>query len=245
MTMRFKPFLALCALMVIMTAVPLQAATPEESFKKDFPQYPLERINPTAVPGVYEILVHSRIGYYAPGPGYIFTGTIVTKDGRNLTQERTAEIQNTKFKDLPLDKALKIGSGPSKVIEITDPDCSFCRKAATFFAERKDVTRYIFFYTPASGNPNSEAKIRQILCAKPKDRPKVYEAAMAGKLDDMKFTPCKSDEADKLFKLHQETGNRVGVAGFGTPMFLINGQFVRGADIPLIEKILSEKKEGK
>lgn len=241
MTMRFKSLLALCALMVIMTAAPLLAATPEESFKKSFPTYPLESIKPTTVPGVYEIIVQGRIGYYAPGPEYIFTGSIMTADGRNLTQERTTEIQKKKFSNLPLDKALKIGSGPNTVIEITDPDCSFCRKAATFFAERKDVTRHIFFYTPASGNPNSEAKIRQILCAKPKDRPKVYEAAMAGKLDDMKFTPCKSDEADKLFKLHKETSDRVGVAGTGTPIFLINGQFVRGADIPLIEKILSEK----
>lgn len=245
MTMRLKSILALCVLMVIMTAIPLQAATPEESFKKSFPNYPLESIKPTAVPGVYEIIVNGRIGYYAPGPEYIFTGSIMTTDGRNLTQERTAEIQNNKFKDLPLDKALKIGSGPNMVIEITDPDCSFCRKAAIFFAERKDVTRYIFFYAPASGNPNSEAKVRQILCAKPKDRPKVYEAAMAGKLDDMKFTPCKSDEADKLFNLHKETSDRVGTAGFGTPLFLINGQFVRGADIPLIEKILSETKEKK
>jgi thiol:disulfide interchange protein DsbC len=241
--MRLKDLIILCALMVIITAAPLQAATSEESFKKSFPNYPLESIKPTAVPGVYEIIVHDKIGYYAPGPEYIFTGSIMTADGRNLTQERTAEIQKKKFKDLPLDKALKIGSGPNTVIEITDPDCAFCRKAATFFAERKDVTRYIFFYTIASANPNSEAKIRQIFCAK--DRAKAYEAAMAGKLDDMKFTPCKSDETDKLFNLHKETGDRIGAAGLGTPLFLINGQFVRGLDIPMIEKILSDKKEKK
>jgi thiol:disulfide interchange protein DsbC len=240
MNMRPKAFLILFALMVIMTGAPLQAATPEESFKKSFPKYTLDSITPIAVPGVYEIVVQGKIGYYAPGPEYLFVGSIITPDGKNVTQERVMEIQAKKFKDLPLDKALKIGKGANTVIEITDPDCSFCRKASAFFAEREDVTRYIFFYALA---PNSEGKVRQIFCAK--DQAKAYKEAMAGNLDDMKFTPCNSDEADKLFKLHKEIGDRVGVAGTGTPLFLINGQVVNGANIPLIEKILGEKKEGK
>ncbi len=235
-----KAFLAFCALIVIMTGAPLQAATPEESFRKSFPKYPLDSITATAVPGVYEIVLSGRIAYYAPGPEYIFTGAIITADGKNLTQERNKEIQEKKFKDLPLEKALKIGSGPHTVIEITDPDCPFCRKAAAFFAERKDVTRYIFFYPIPSLHPNAEAKIRQIFCAE--DRAKAYEEAMAGKLDDMKFTPCKNDEVDNLLKVHKEIGDRVGVAGIGTPLFLIDGQVVNGANIPLMEKILGTKK---
>jgi len=240
MNMCLKAFLILCALMVIMTGAPLQAATPEESFKKSFPQYKLDSIAPTAVPGVYEIVVQGKIAYYAPGPEYLFVGSIITPDGKNFTQERIMEIQAKKFKDLPLDRALKIGSGPNTVIEITDPDCPFCRKAATFFAGRNDVTRYVFFYPIASLHPNAEAKVRQIFCTE--DRAKAYEEAMAGKLDDMKFTPCKNSEADELLKAHKEIGDRVGVMGTGTPLFLINGQVVNGANIPLIEKILGNKK---
>jgi len=241
MNMRLKAFLILFALMVIMTGAPLQAATPEESFKKSFPKYTLDSITPIAVPGVYEIVVQGKIGYYAPGPEYLFVGSIITPDGKNVTQERIMEIQAKKFKDIPLDKALNIGNGPNTVIEITDPDCSFCRKASEFFSKRTDVTRHIFFYS-LSSNPNSEAKIRQIFCAKAEDRAKAYEEAMTGKLDDMKFTPCKNDKVDELLKAHKEIGDRVGVAGTGTPLFLINGQVVNGANIPLIEKILGEKK---
>jgi thiol:disulfide interchange protein DsbC len=240
MNIRLKAFLTLCVLMVIMTGAPLQAATPEESFRKSFPKYPLDSITPTAVPGVYEIVVSGKIGYYAPGPEYIFTGAIITPDGKNLTQERSIEIQGRKFKDLPLEKALKIGSGPHTVIEITDPDCPYCRKASDFFATRKDVTRYIFFYPIPSLHPNAEAKVRQIFCAK--DRAQAYEEAMTGKLDEMKFTPCKNDEVDNLVKVHKEIGDLVGVGGTGTPLFLVDGQIVNGANIPLIEKILGEKK---
>ena len=233
-----KVFLTLGVLMVIVTGTPLQAATPEESFRKSFPQYPLDSITPTAVPGVYEIVVSGKIAYYAPGPEYLFTGAIITADGKNLTQERSIEIQGRKFKDLQLEKALKIGSGLHTVIEITDPDCPFCRTASAFFSKRSDVTRYIFFY-PLSIHPNAEAKIRQIFCAD--DRARAYEEAMTGKLDDMKFTPCKKDEADNLLKAHKEIGDRLGVAGTGTPLFLIDGQIVNGANIPLMEKILGPK----
>jgi thiol:disulfide interchange protein DsbC len=226
--------------MVIMTGAPLQAATPEESFRKSFPQYTLDSITPTAVPGVYEIVVSGKVAYYAPGPEYLFTGAIITPDGKNLTQERSMEIQGRKFKDLPLEKALKIGSGPHTVIEITDPDCPFCRKASAFFSGRNDVTRHIFLYPLTSIHPNAEAKVRQIFCAD--DRVRAYEEAMAGKLDDMKFTPCKNGEADNLLKAHKEIGDRVGVAGAGTPLFLIDGQIVNGANIPLMEKILGAKK---
>jgi thiol:disulfide interchange protein DsbC len=240
MNIRLKAFLALCVLMVIITGAPVQAATPEESFRKNFPKFPLESITPTAVKGIYEIVSTGRIAYYAPGPEYIFTGAIITADGRNLTQERNSELQQKKFKDLPLEKALKIGSGPHKVIEITDPDCPFCRTAATFFSGRNDVTRYIFLYPLASIHPNAEAKVRQIFCAE--DRARAYEEAMTGKLDDMKFTPCKNDEVDNLLKAHKEIGDRIGVAGIGTPLFLIDGEVVNGANIQQIEKILGAKK---
>lgn len=239
MNVRLKVFITLCVLMALMTGAPLQAATPEESFRKSFPKYPLESLTPTAIPGVYEIVVSGKIAYYVPGPEYLLVGSILTADGKNLTQERTAERQAVRFKDLPLDKAVKIGSGPHTVIEITDPDCPYCRTAATFFSKRNDVTQYVFFY-PLSIHPNAEAKIRQIFCAD--DKARTYKDAMDGKLDDMKFTPCKSDEVDSLVKLHKEIGDRVGVAGTGTPLFLIDGQIVNGANIPLIEKILDAKK---
>lgn len=239
--MNVRPLVALMfsSLMVVMTVLPLQAATPEESFRKSFPRFPLESITPTAVAGVYEIVSGGRIAYYAPGPEYIFTGAIITADGKNLTQERNKEITGQKLKSLALENALKIGNGPHTVIEITDPDCPYCRKAFTFFSGRKDVTHYIFFYPLAAIHPNAEAKIRQIFCSE--DRVRAYEEAMTGKWDDMKFKPCHNEEAEGLLKTHKEIGDRIGIGGIGTPLFLIDGQVVNGANMPEIEKILGAK----
>jgi thiol:disulfide interchange protein DsbC len=235
-----KVFLTLCVLMIITTGASLQAATPEESFRKNFPDIPVESVTPTDILGVYEIVAGGRIAYYAPGPEYLIIGEIVTKERKNLTQARNTDLQGKKFQDLPLEKAVKIGSGPHTVIEITDPDCPFCRKASDYFATRNDVTRYVFFYPIPSLHPNAAAKVPYILCAE--DRAKAYEEAMTGKLDDMKFTPCADNAVAELVKTHKEIGDKIGISGFGTPMFLIDGQFVKGANIPEIEKILSAKK---
>lgn len=235
-----KAFLTFCVLLVIMTGTTLQAASPEETFRKNFPDVPLESISPTAVPGLYEIVAGGRIAYYAPEQEYLIVGEIITKDKKNLTQARTGELQGKKFKDLPLEKAVKIGSGPHTVIEITDPDCPFCRKASEYFASRTDVTRYVFFYPISAIHPKAEAKVRYILCAK--DRAKAYEEAMTGKLDEMKFTPCDDAAVTELAKIHKASGEKVGGASIGTPLFMIDGQVVKGANIPQIEGILGAKK---
>lgn len=223
--------------LVVMTGTSLGAATPEETFRKNFPDIRLDGITQTAVNGLYEIVSEGRVAYYAPGPEYLITGSLITREGRNLTEERAGEIMERKLKETPLEKALKIGSGPHTVIEITDPDCSYCRKASAFLSARNDVTRHVFFF-PLSIHPNAEAKIRYIFCAT--DRARAYEEAMAGKLDDMKFKPCEDVAVTALVQTHKEIGARIGVTG--TPLFLIDGQVIGGADIPRMEKILGSKK---
>ena len=240
MTTSKKAFLILSIFTVIMTGATLHAAAPEESFRNSFPDVPLESVTPTDIPGIYEIVAGGRVFYYAPGSEYLIFGEIVTKEKKNLTQARNNELKGRRFKDLPLEKAVKIGSGPHTVIEITDPDCPFCRKASDYFAKRADVTRYVFFYPIAGLHPNAEAKVRYVLCSK--DRAKAYEEAMTGKLDEMKFTPCDDAEAAELFKTHKEIGEKVGGARIGTPLFMIDGQVVEGANIPQIEKILGANK---
>jgi thiol:disulfide interchange protein DsbC len=226
-----------CTTLLLLTSSPLGAATPEESFRKNFPDIRVDSIRPASIKGLYEIVSGGQIFYYVPGPEYVIYGAIITKDRRNLTQERVLGILTGNLKTAPLEKALKIGSGPHTVIEITDPDCSYCRQASAFLSARNDVTRYVFFF-PLSIHPNAGAKIRYIFCAA--DRKQAYEEAMTGKLDSMKFTPCEDAAAIESAKTHTEIGNRIGVNS--TPLFLINGQIVEGADIPLMEKILGGKK---
>jgi thiol:disulfide interchange protein DsbC len=237
MTLR-KTVFVLGVILVVMAGETLQAATPEETFRKSFPDIRLDSITPTAVNGLYEIVTEGKIAYYAPGPEYLILGSLVTKERKNLTEARIGEILERNLKATPLEKALKIGSGPHTVVEITDPDCPYCRQASAFLSARKDVTRYVLFF-PLASHPKAEAKIRYIFCAT--DRVRAYEEAMAGKLDDMKFKPCDDATAVELLRAHKEISTRTGISG--TPLFLIDGQVVSGADIPKMEKILGGKKK--
>ena len=40
--------------------------------------------------------------------------------------------------EIDVSKAITIGSGPKTVVEFTDPDCPFCRKASKYFEGRRD-----------------------------------------------------------------------------------------------------------
>jgi thiol:disulfide interchange protein DsbC len=220
------------------------ALTPEESLKKNFPAIPVDSVIPSNIPGLYEVIAGQQIFYYAPEAEAIVVGPIIKMGGRNLTQERYQVLEQKrlsemagKIKDIPLEKALKIGNGKNIVIEVTDPDCSFCRQAAKFFKGRTDVTKYIFFF-PLVMHKDAEPKVRHILCAK--DKAKAYEDAMSGKLDDMKLKVCDSSDVEALIKVHRETAAKIGVTG--TPFFIINSQPVVGANIPQIEKLLGGNK---
>jgi thiol:disulfide interchange protein DsbC len=233
------------ALFFILTGVfltPGFAQTPGESLKKAFPKLKFDEISPSNIKGLYEVISPNGILYYSPETESIIVGEIIARDGRNLTQDKQQEILTKsirgKMKDIPLDKTVSIGKGKHTVIEITDPDCSYCRRASEFFSKRTDVTRQVFFY-PLSSHPKAADKVLYIFCAK--DKAKAYEEAMTGKLDDMTFKICEDPQARELLKVHKDVAERLGVRG--TPFFFVNGQTaVFGADIPRLEKLLRDGK---
>jgi thiol:disulfide interchange protein DsbC len=206
----------------------------EETFKKAFPRVPFDSIKPTEIKGIYEVSKGSEIIYFIADPGYLFIGDIINKEGRSLTEERKGALAAEKAKDIPLDKAIKMGSGKNTIVEFTDPDCPYCRKASEFLESKKDVTRYVFFL-PLPMHPDAENKVKYIFCAE--DKAKAYEDAMKGKLDDQKYEKCDKPEAIALLNLHKELAGKMGING--TPFFIINGKkAVTGANTPEIEAAL-------
>ena len=225
-------------LFLLVCVTPLCAQTPEESFKKDFPNAPAyEKFRPTAISGLYEIAMpDGQIIYYAPAvQSIILGGQIITNKGENLTQNFAMEIMADKFKNIKLDQAIKIGQGKNTVIEFTDPDCPYCRQGSEFLSARSDVTRYIFF-APMSSHTDAIPKIRYIFCSK--DKAKAYEEAMTGKLDSMKFEICADPKVDEAIKAQDEIVKKIGINA--TPTYVINGTIIKGADLRTMGKLLGE-----
>lgn len=210
--------------------------TVEESFKKLFPNIPVESISPTDIKGVYEVVSQNQIGYFAFESGHLILGEIIDKNGTNVTANRKNEIIASKSKTLPLDKALKMGSGKNIILEFTDPDCPYCRRASSFLNQKTDVTRYVFFL-PLPMHKDAENKVKYIFCSN--DKAKAYEEAMQGKLDNQKYEVCKKQEVDDLVKIHKEASKKMGISG--TPYFIVNGKPISGANTPEIDKALQQK----
>ena len=209
-----------------------------EKFKKSFPQIQAETLRKTDIEGMYEVYIPGRMLYYFPEKDYIFAGSIWTSKGSNLTEMRINEILTEKVKNIPLEKALKIGNGKNVVIEFTDPDCPYCRDASKFLSEQTNITRYVIF-VPLAMHKDAEQKVRYIFCSK--DRGKAYEEAMKGILDGMNYEVCKDEDVEKLLKEHKQISEALGINS--TPQFWINGRHVSGADIPLLKKLLGQDKQ--
>ena len=228
-TILFTLTLLLCA------CSSMQKTAPEEQFKKSFPENKFESFDETAVKGVYEVYDGHRVYYYLPDGDVIILGNMISKDKRNLTRESEGKKMAAGLKNLPLDKAIKIGSGKTQVVEFIDPNCYYCRLSFNFFQQRKnDVTMYVFFY-PLS--ENSAKKIRHIICSK--DRASAYEDVMSGKLDgDAEFNLCEDKEADEIEQAHQQASARARVRA--TPLFYIKEQVVPGFDQRTLEQLLAK-----
>lgn len=209
------------------------AVRPEVAFKQAFPQVKVDSFEPTDVNGIYQVVTGQNILYYVPEKDYVILGEIFTKEGKSLTAEKKGQLAAKLVQTLPLDKAVKIGEGKNTIIEFTDPDCPYCRKAAEYLMKKTNVTRYVFFAPLA--HPAAITKIQYILNAE--NKVKAYDAMMLGQEIPANAPPV-TDKVKALAQEHLELAKKVGVQG--TPTFFINGQQVVGADTKKIDQLLKD-----
>lgn len=238
------PFIILAAALLTYTCViaatsktrkDMSDAEAMDIFKKTFPNFKVSDIRKAPIAGLYQLEGGGNIIYFDPNAVLLIFGEILNRDGKNMTLERRNEIAARKLEEIPLDKAVQIGNGRKTVVLFTDPDCPYCRKVSEYFKTAKDITQYVFFYPLAQIHPNSEMKAKYILSQK--DPGKAYYEVMSGTLDKADADKMKSDEkASSRLAEHIALASKMGVNG--TPVMWINGKYVTGANMPLIEGLL-------
>lgn len=232
----FHPLVLITLVLGLMMSIPQavlaggESTAAEAAMKKAFPQVPVDEVTPSPIKGLYEVVSGNRVLYFSPEKNLLLVGEVYNPEGKSLTKERIGKVMAKKVKDLPLDKAVKIGKGEKVVIEVTDPDCPFCRKASHFFATRSDVTRYVFFL-PLDMHPEAPNKVRFILSSA--DPAKAYEEVMNGKYDTTPLPPFKDNG---MLETHLKVVENLGVTG--TPNFWVKDTYVSGADIATLTKLL-------
>lgn len=203
---------------------------------KEIASINVEAVEKSPIEGIYEIVANkgSIVFYYAPKSELIIFGEIYDKNKKSLTQEKRDQLQAKKITDIPLDKAIKIGTGKNKVIEFTDPDCPYCRQAAEYF-KNKNVTKYVYLIPITQLHPKAEEKAKYILAAE--DKVKAYYEVMSGAKDKDDLSSQKiSKEVNDMYQAQQSIGNKIGITG--TPAFWINGKYVPGANIKMFDTLL-------
>jgi thiol:disulfide interchange protein DsbC len=206
----------------------------EQSLRKLYPKLSFSKITRTEIDGLYEVAAEGRLIYFHPKTGYVFVGELVSSDGRSITRERMA---NERFKLLTksdLSKAIKIGSGRNIVVEVTDPDCPYCRKMHYYWESRRDITRYIFF-KPLNMHPDAVKKATYILAAA--DTEKALFEVYAGQLDGKREVLDRKYHDKGRLLAHQTIAEKLQVDV--TPSYWVNGRYVSGANITLVEKIIA------
>jgi thiol:disulfide interchange protein DsbC len=209
--------------------------SPVAAIKRFFPKLKYKSIAKMGIDGLYEVNTGERIIYFYPKKGYIFVGEIFTKDGRNLTTESMEEEKYKLLTPQDLKKAIKIGNGKNVVVEITDPECPFCRKMHAYWSMRPDVTRYVFF-KPLDIHPDARKMAEYILAAS--DPIKAMFEVYCGALDNKKDILDKVYNDKGILEAQKAVVDKLQVTG--TPSYWINGKFVNGANVPLIESIIGK-----
>ena len=227
--------LCCCPLLACAVAPPAEELqSVEAALSMSFPNIPLKQLNPTPVEGIYELVTDKdEILYFAPRSGHILAGELWNNLGQNLTRESKGRMMTEKLSMLPLDKAIKIGDGPNQVVEVSDPDCPFCRDGSAFFSAREDVTRYVFLFPLDRIHPQAVAKSSYILSAA--DQETAYEDVFTGKYDNQ---PLPEFTDNGLLEIHRQAARAMGINS--TPRFWINGQYISGTNLQEFEKLLDQ-----
>jgi len=226
-------------ILIVITTAGLSVAKESLNVEKDnllksFPNLRVDSVSESPIKGLFQVVAGNQVFYFSPD-GYLMFGELWSKDGKNLTAEMRNKVLAEKVKNIPLDKALKIGSGPRQVIEFTDPDCPFCRKVDELLSKRTDLTRYVFFYPLRKIHPDAEKKARYILSHKEKEN--AFHEVFSGSMDG-KPVPQDENQGRQLEEM-EKVAQSIGVQG--TPAIWIDGVPVNGADLPRISALLDGK----
>ena len=192
----------------------------------------------TPYSGLYEVVVEDDIFYTDAKAQYIFVGNVIDlKSHKNLTRAKLEGMNSVKFKDMPIELALKQVSGNGKrVIAIfEDPNCIYCKRIRKELAKIDNVTIYTFMYDILS--EDSAVKSKNVWCSA--DPAAAWTDWMTkGKVPAAAPATCTNEPHQKILEL----GAKLKING--TPaLFFEDGSRIPGfVDAAAIEEKLKSIK---
>ena len=209
-------------LLVLMSSAYAGEKEVRQLMQSQFPNIgKLDHVAKSDVLGLYEITTDGQLYYVDENVKYLFDGHLIeTSTKRDLTEERKRKLFAVEFDKLPLELAVKKvkGNGKRKMVQFTDPNCSFCKRLEKELAKVNNVTIYSFLYPIF---PGSDEAVRNVLCSK--NPVKTWDDWMLNGISPAKAS-CET-QTDKVVALGRKlrvngTPNIIFANGMQTPGYL-------------------------
>ncbi len=224
-SIRFATLLSIFVVGLFVT--PLLADTNLVQVKKKveaaMPGITFDEFKPSAVAGLYEGVIGTRVVYFTSDGGYMLNGDMVDlKTRKNLSEARRAGLF-TKLLD-QVGEANMIVMGPAKpkrtITVFTDVDCPYCAKLHLEVPElNKNGVKVRYLLFPRGGlATNTYNRSVAVWCSA--DRVKAVGIAKAGGQIEMKT-------CDNPVAKHYQLGKDLGIEGTPT-IFVDDGQVMPG-----------------
>jgi thiol:disulfide interchange protein DsbC len=187
-------------------------------------------VSPAPVSGLYEVLVGNEIFYTDSSGKYLIQGEIIElASGKNITEQRQADLNRIKWTDLNQANAFKTvrGNGTRQVAIFSDPNCGYCKRLEKSLQQLDNVTIYTYLIPILSAD--STQKSKQIWCSA--DPNKAYIDWMINGVIPSGKTDC-SNPLDKNLTF----AKTYGVTGTPTLFFTDGSRFPGAVQITDIEK---------
>lgn len=194
---------------------------------------PIEDVRATPMPGLFEVRINQSELVYTDAQGnFLIQGALFdTRNRVNLTEQRTNQLSDVAFNDLPLNDAVVTvrGNGQQRLAVFSDPNCGFCKRLERDLASLNNITIYTFLVGMLG--PDSDTKSRHIWCAK--DKSATYDNWM------LRNTPPPSAACNSAaIERNMAFAAKHRIAGTPTS-FTADGTRIQGADFKRIEQALA------
>ena len=220
---------------VLILSIGMVNAQSEQQIRSDLqkkigPNTKIKSVSPSPIPGVYEVLVGNDIFYTDANSKYLIQGEIIEiATGKNITEQKQADLNRIKWSELNPANALKVvrGNGSRQLAVFSDPNCGYCKRLDKSLQQLDNVTIYTYLIPILS--PDSSLKSKQIWCSA--DPQKTYIDWMINGV-----TPSgKSDCTNPLDK-NMAFAKTYGITGTPTIFFTDGSRFPGAVQITDIEK---------
>ena len=213
-------------LIALLTTLAIPPALATEAIERRLaevvPTVSPDAIEPSGIPGVYQVRFGTDVFYVSEDGRYLLQGSLIDLETReNLTEKSLRSVRAGIFAGIP-DDELTVYAPESEVRRVinvfTDPNCPFCRQLHGEMQDYLDAgVKVRYFMYPVLGR-DSPTIMRDIWCAESRT-----EAMDRAKAD----LPVPTADCPTPAERHLALGRELGISG--TPATITEGgQLISG-----------------